>query len=155
MRRSVILLSTAISTVLLLHGVTQIIPSVRSRGELDVPQTYRFDLDDGKVARQGQPGSSTDDFWYEAATPTTRYLVPVGGALLVVVGNKSLGYAGCTSTSRSRKKIDLATLRNGDFLCARTDDGRIAEFSFQGLYVKDRTRPDVLTLAITYTTWER
>jgi Bacterial Ig-like domain (group 3) len=128
---------------------------VRCQGKLEIPQTYHWDLDDGAVSHLGEPSSPPYDVWYEAVLTqmhtTHRYLVPKNGAALAVVGNRSVGFAGCRSADYTDEAISLDKLQKGTFICAQTDEGRYSEFSFDDLYPESSR----LTLKITYTTWEQ
>jgi tetratricopeptide (TPR) repeat protein len=124
------------------------IPVLHCHGSLEIPQTWRWSLDeDCQVTREG-------DFWYEAADAHTRYLTPIGGAMLAVMGTQSAGYDGCLAANFSAGQVSLGSLKKGSYLCARTSKGAIAEFSYDDLYAKDSYQPDVLTLIISYKTWE-
>jgi tetratricopeptide (TPR) repeat protein len=123
-------------------------PVLHCHGSMEIPQTYEWSLDDDcRVA----PGG---DFWYEDVDADTRYLTPRGGAMLAVMGNQSAGYDGCSTAKFTADKVSLASLKKGSYLCAKTSKGAIAEFSYDDLYAKDSSRPDVLTLVISYKTWE-
>lgn len=128
---------------------------VRCQGKLEIPQTYHWDLDDGVVSHLGEPSSPPYDVWYEAVLTqmhtTHRYIVPKNGAALAVVGNRSVGFAGCRSADYTDEAISLDKLQKGTFICAQTDEGRYSEFSFDDLYPESSR----LTLKITYTTWEQ
>jgi hypothetical protein len=128
---------------------------VRCQGKLEIPQTYHWDLDDGAVSHMGEFPSPPYDVWYEAILTqmhtTHRYLVPKNGAALAVVGNRSVGFAGCRSANYGDEAVSLDKLQKGTFICAQTDEGRYSEFSFDDLYPGSSR----LTLKITYTTWEQ
>jgi hypothetical protein len=116
---------------------------------LDIPQTFQWDLDSCQM-----DSSPSTDFWFEVADKQTRYINTKGSAQLAVMGDKSAGYAGCSAAKFTAEPIDVASLKKGTFVCAKTSQGRIAEFSFDDLYAKDPSSAGVLTLAITVTTWE-
>ncbi len=117
---------------------------------MEIPQTCEWSLDACQT-----DGVAASDFWYEAVDSQTRYIIPSSGVLLAITGDKPVGYAGCSAASLATDKIRLDTLKKGTFVCVKTRQGRIAEFSFDGLYAKDPANPDVLTLTITNRTWER
>ena len=124
--------------------------SIHCQGKLDIPQTYAWSLDTCQTA-----GVASADLWYEAVDPQTRYITPKGGALLAIAGDQPAGYAGCSAASLAPDKIRLDTLKEGAFICVKTRQGRIAEFSYDDLYARDPAKPGVLTLTITNRTWER
>ena len=74
--------------------------------------------------------------------------------MLAVMGNQSAGYDGCSAANFTADKVNLGSLKKGSYLCAKTSKGAIAEFSYDDLYAKDSSRTDVLTLVISYKTWE-
>ena len=97
---------------------------------------------------------TSEDIWFEAVDSRTRYITPKAGVLLAIVGDKPVGYDGCSSASFVARNISLETLKKGAFICAKTTQGRIAEFSYDDLYARNPANPDVLTLAITCKVWE-
>jgi tetratricopeptide (TPR) repeat protein len=123
-------------------------PVLHCQGSLEVPQTYLWSLDDNC---QVAPGA---DFWYEAVDANTRYIVPLGGAMLAVMGKQSAGYDGCSAADFTTDRVNLGSLNKGSYLCAKTSKGAIAEFSYDDLYAKNPDQPNVLTLVISYKTWE-
>jgi len=123
-------------------------PVLHCHGSLEIPQTFHWSLDDDcQVVSRG-------DFWYEAVNANTRYLTPVGGAMLAVMGNQPAGYDGCFAANFTADRVDLGSLKKGSYLCAKTGEGAIAEFSYDGEYVKDSSRPRAHTLVISYKSWE-
>src|SRR5260221_5312294 len=106
-----------VSITLVVQAPSQDHP-VRGWGTLDIPQTFQWNLDNGTVWKRGESQSpDVFDFWYEAASPTLRYLVPLGGATLAIAGEKAPGYAGCVGSNLSEKKIDFQHLRRRTFVC--------------------------------------
>lgn len=155
--RVIFLFAGTLLTILAPEG-TALEQPVRGQGRLQIPQTYAWDLDEGIVSHLGEPPEAPYDFWYEAVrTPWDaihRYLVPRNGAALAIVGERAVGYESCRSANLSDKAVNLGRLPRGTFLCARTNEGHYAEFSIDDLYsLSPASR--VLTLARTYTTWER
>jgi TonB family protein len=139
------------------HG-TALEPTVRCQGRLEIQQTYCWDLDDGVVGHTGEPCEAPYDLMYRAVrTPMNaihRYLVPKNGAKVAVLGSTAVGYEGCRSANFSSEHgVVLDDSLKGHFFCAQTNEGRYSEFSIDDLYA---VSPDshVLTLVITYTTWE-
>ena len=126
---------------------------IHVHGKLDIPQTYHWDLDNGALVIYHDP-KYTPDVWYDAHSPGFQTLDPTYGAVLAIMGDKSAGYAGCLAAKLSPDPIDLGKLKKGTFICARTKEGRVAEFSYDELFAASPARPRVMTLEITYTTWE-
>ena len=150
-------LLVALSGVTVPEGIAFEQP-VRCQETLNIQQTYAWDLDDGIVAQTGEPLDAPYDIQYAATlTPMntiSRSLVPKNGATLAVVGASTVGYLGCRSANLSNRPLNLGKLPKGTHLCARTNEGRYSEFSIVDLY-PPYPASDVLTLVITYTTWER
>jgi hypothetical protein len=129
----------------------RIIPLALHR-TLDIPQTFGVSFDEGKRSSgHGDP----ENICFEAVDPTSRYLTPKGKALMAVMGTTSVGYAGCTSARYSDHKIGIDTVPQGTYFCAKSNQGRIAEFSYHDLLRRTRANPRILTLTITYTAWEQ
>jgi len=123
-------------------------PVLHCHGSLEIPQTFHWSLDDDcQVVFRG-------DFWYEAVNAYTRYLTPLGGAMLAVIGNQSAGYDGCFAANFTADRVNLGSLKKGFYLCAKTSKGAIAEFSYDDEYLKDSSRPNAHTLVISYKSWE-
>ena len=97
-------------------AVTPIVDAI-----VDVPQTYLVDVDTGTITVPG------GDLWFEAVTPTERYLTPQGGAMLAHMGSDAPGLPGCVTAAVFGNRIPLDVVPVGDFLCLRTASGRIAE----------------------------
>jgi hypothetical protein len=74
---------------------------------------------------------------------------------MAVMGTTSVGYAGCTSARYSDNKIGIDTVPQGTYFCAKSNQGRIAEFSYDDLFVPNPANQRILTLRITYTAWEQ
>lgn len=129
--------------------------AIRSRGRLEIPQTWEWDLDDGVVGHIGQPDAASLDLWYEAVNADLRYIVPTNHALLSVVGQESAGYAGCASARLPSTRIALNKFKKSTFVCVRTGEDRYSEFSIEDLFAPNAEKPNVLTLVIEYKTWER
>jgi hypothetical protein len=128
---------------------------VARQGRAEIPQTFHFDFDRGEVSQRGEAFNVGYDVWYEAVNSQLRYIVPINGAALAVMGKQAIDYAGCAAAKFSNQKVDLGSLEKGTWLCIRTNERRFSRFSVDDLYPAFAPRTDVLTLAITYTTWER
>jgi hypothetical protein len=124
--------------------------AIHCQGRLDIPQSFEWNLDSCQM-----DSAPTGDFWFQSVDRQTRYITPRGAAQLAVMGDKSAGYAGCSAAKFTAERINVEDLKKGTFVCAETSQGRIAEFSFDYLYAKDPSMAGVLTLAITFKTWER
>lgn len=87
---------------------------VRVRGKLDIPQTFRWDLDNGVLALRDDP-KYTPDIWYNAHSPGFQTLDPQYAAVLGVMGEKSVGYEGCSTAKLSPDPVDLGKLKKALF----------------------------------------
>jgi len=119
-------------------------PTTHSTGGLSIPQTYTVELDEGGVVAGAEA-----DLWFQAETPTRRYLTPRNGARIGVVGRRSVGRDGCDSVRLSERRVSLRDMPEGTYVCARTNRGRYAQFR-----VNAEAGPSPGELRIGYTTWE-
>ncbi|MBX9747659.1 MAG: hypothetical protein K2X34_12205 [Hyphomonadaceae bacterium] len=126
-------------------GLTPITPSasvVHAQGTGVVRQTYMFDLDTGAETGAGA------DLWFHAVSNTELYLEPRNGARLALGDGSDRGHSGCSSATLTTARIPLASLAAGTFVCARTSDGRVAQFRIDGVAGSPRY------MTLTFTTWQ-
>jgi hypothetical protein len=97
--------------------------TVYKQGTLTIPQTYIADLDAGEVVNDPY---GLADVWFEAISPTERYLTSMG-AMLAVYGTNAPGLAGCKAGALTNARIPMSALAPDLYLCARTDENRIVE----------------------------
>jgi hypothetical protein len=114
-------------------------PVTLSTGSVDLPQTWRLDLDSGTV------GAGGADLWFHAVTAADRYLEPVGGAALALGDGSDRGRDGCRDAAFSTERIRVQQSLEGSYICARTGEGRISQFRFNGM--------DGTVMKLGYTTW--
>ncbi|MDD5391760.1 MAG: hypothetical protein PHE17_01940 [Thiothrix sp.] len=117
-------------------------PVTFSTGSLDVPQTYTFDLDTGRV----QPAGA--DLWFQAETADLLYLVPRNGALMAVGNRSNRGFAGCSAARFTPDRASLLDVPVGSYVCVKTNEGRISQFRMNAISAGSPKR-----LSIGYTTW--
>jgi hypothetical protein len=117
---------------------------VYSTGLLEIPQTFQFDLDNGQVG-----GGGNADFWFQAQTSTQLFINPRNGAQIGVGNKTNRGYVGCANEVYSPNRVALNTLAPGNYICAVTSDGRVAQFRINAILGGTPK-----TLRIGYTTWE-
>jgi hypothetical protein len=115
-------------------------------GSLDIPQTYIVDLDQGVVVDNAH--QDLGDFWFEAATPTARYVTPWNGTQIALVGTVAPGLSGCQSAGYSSNKIAIADLPAGTYVCVQTNEGRYSQ-----VRIDAPVGPSPGMLSISYTTW--
>lgn len=118
--------------------------AVHSNGVLPIPQTFTFDLDSGQV------GAGPDaDFQFQAVNPVQRFIKPVNGAQLAVGNKQNRGFNGCSNEAFSPSPVNLNNLAVGNFVCAATSEGRVAQFRINAI-----SGGNPKTLTIGFTTWE-
>lgn len=113
--------------------------STYSTGPIELPQTFRADLDSGAV------GGSGTDIWFRAATPSSRFITPVNGASLALGDGSNRGFAGCFTESFDADPVPLEAVSVGTYVCAKTGAGRISQFRINAIAPS--------SLSIGYTTW--
>lgn len=118
-------------------------PETYRTGTLDVPQTYLFDLDQGRVTDAGA------DLWFQAETRIRKFLTPRNGAQASISGPRNRGYRDCSRADFSSRSISLGELPVGTYVCVRTNEGRISEFRLNALVPSG----ELTTLRIGFTTW--
>jgi hypothetical protein len=119
-------------------------PVAHATGSLVIEQTFQADLDEGAV------GSNPDaDIWFEAQTATERYVTPLNGASIAVMGATSVGPDDCAESALSSQRVHVDRLEEGTYVCVRTNQGRYARFRISAPI---GSSPG--TLSIDYTTWE-
>jgi hypothetical protein len=115
-----------------------------STGPLRIDQTQTADLDEGRVGAGAEA-----DIWFHAVTAAERYVEPQGGAVIALVGTRSVGRDGCAAASLSTARIHVDKLPVGTYVCVRTNKGRYSQFR-----VNEPIGPSPGVLVIGYTTWE-
>jgi len=142
------LLLTGVVTYALLSGGTPApaptpIPHTYSTGPINMLQSTTADFDHGRV---GVPGS---DLWFQATSPTHRYLRPINGARMAVGSRSNRGFAGCSHAAFSSHRVRLSRIPVGSYVCMKTGAGRISQFRMNNI-----TGGAVKTIHIGYTTWQ-
>lgn len=117
-------------------------PRELTSGPLNVPQSFRFDLDQRRV------GAASADLWFHAVSDSEQYLEPVGGATMAVGDRSNRGYAGCSTASYSSTRVNLNDLPRGSHVCVRTSEGHTSQFRVNGYTTRG---PRALILGVT--TW--
>ncbi|MDO9308889.1 MAG: PASTA domain-containing protein, partial [Deltaproteobacteria bacterium] len=125
-------------------GDTPAAQKVLARGNLEVHQTYLFDLDSGKIVRNGDA-----DFWFEAVTETERYLTPRNGAVIGLTREKTT-YESCSQVKMTERRIPIQRVAENYYACVRTSHGNLASFK-----LREPVGPSPGVMKISYITWER
>jgi hypothetical protein len=106
-------------------------------------QTYTANFDNGNV---GGPGA---DIWFQAATPTKRYLKPRNGAKMAVGDRSNRGFAGCSTETFSAQRVNINFLPVGSYVCMKTNKGRISQFRINAKF-----GGAIKKIKMGYTTWK-
>lgn len=114
-------------------------PVTFSTGTVEVPQTWRLNLEDGAI------GGGGSDLWFAAETMTERYIQPVGAARVALGDGSNRGRDGCRDAAFTTDRIPVSAALVGRYICVRTDEGRTAQIRVNGL--------DGTILRLGYTTW--
>ncbi|MSM40853.1 MAG: PASTA domain-containing protein [Geobacter sp.] len=115
---------------------------VAARGNLDVRQTYQFDLDTGRVTQNDA------DFWFEAQTATERYLTPQNGAAMAV-STQRVDYQVCAAANFATQRFPVDRLPENRFFCVRTSRGKIAIIK-----LREQVGPSPGIMKISFVRWE-
>ncbi len=122
-------------------------------GTFQVNGTWTFDLDIGAMS----PGPTTallppHDFHFGRQSATEAYFRPLNGAAIAVFGMDEPTVADCATADVSTADLDLATVELNEWMCALTDDGRIARLRV----VDSHTLPLNTSglFQIQFTTWQ-
>lgn len=116
---------------------------VLAKGNLDVRQTFLFDLDTGKIKQGGD-----EDIWFEAVTATERYLTPRNGAAIGIVRGAG-NFENCSRARMSERRIPVDKLPESVAVCVRTNRGNLAAFR-----LREPVGPSPGVLKISYIVWE-
>lgn len=117
-------------------------PRVAARGNLDVRQTYQFDLDTGRVTQNDA------DFWFEAQTASERYLTPQNGAAMAVSPQR-VDYQVCAAANFSTQRFPVDRLPENRFFCVRTSRGKIGIIK-----LREQVGPSPGIMKISFVRWE-
>ncbi len=132
-------------------------PRVYKSGTLDVTALSSWDLDIGTATTTdtdlflgtGPAAKIKTAFGIKIPSPslTARILVPQTGASFAVMSEAGApGYEGCSKAKLSTNQIDLAPLKTGTYLCAKTNRNRYAQLHL--------TQKAVGKYRFSFTTWE-
>ncbi len=124
-------------------GATLPAPVTHSTGPILLTQTQAANFDNGAI---NGPGS---DIWFQAVTPTKRYLKPHSGAKFALGDKSNRGYAGCSVASYSSQRINLHHVPVGAYVCVKTSAGRISQFRMNAKF-----GGAIKKVKLGYTTWQ-
>lgn len=117
------------------------VPPIHSQGTFELPSPMMANLDNGATALlQG-------DLVHNAPDLFNLQLTPRNGAQISFTNGAQRGYAGCSAAAYSSTGVMVSAISAGDYICFKTDEGRISEFRvtaigggiFQPLSISYRT----------------
>jgi hypothetical protein len=115
---------------------------VHSSGAFELAPPLMANVDEGNIAFAGA------DLHYFAPNLNDLALVPINGAVISYTNGAQRGYAGCSAAAFSNTPVTSSSISAGDYLCVRTNEGRISELQVTGIGA-------ILgVLSISYTTWQ-
>jgi hypothetical protein len=119
-------------------------PAVLSQGGFQLVPQQQANLDNGTVGLIGVAGA---DLAYQVVA-FNRQLAPTNGAQMSFTNGAQRGFAGCSAATYSTGPVPEAALSVGNYVCVRTDQGRISEFRV------DNIGQVLGVLTLSYTTWQ-
>jgi hypothetical protein len=121
-------------------------PSIHSsHASLDVVETTQADLDEG----DSPPVSSGGDFTF--ATNGIKFIQAESGTTILLMDLNEPSYTDCKTVALASDSIEVNDSLVNQWICYRTDEGRVGKFKVVSLTPSD---PNVAqTLEISYTTW--
>ncbi len=117
-------------------------PAVHASGNFTLSAPFSVNMDNGTIGLAGA------DLNYMAPDLINLQLRPINGAQISFTDGSQRGYAGCSAAAFSTTPVPLTAIAAGNYVCMKTDDGRISEFSVDSIGAL------LHILSITYTTWE-
>lgn len=118
-------------------------PTTYKTGPLEIPQTFRADLDEGVLS-----SSAALDLWFETDPATEKFLNPRNGARIAIWGTSAPGMYDCIGAPLSTNRIPIASAPVGTYVCYQTNQGRPGVFR-----VNELTSDASQILKIGFTTW--
>ena len=118
-----------------------------SQSSFEVDQTFSADLDDGS-----SPPTDNADFEFRALAPNDKNIVPLNGAVFLVMGTDEPTSADCNSADLETDQIAVNADLVGEWVCFITDENRTGKFEVVSLKPSDANL--VQTLELDYVTWE-
>ncbi len=117
-------------------------PVVHSSGNFQWGGPMTADFDNGNVAFFG------GDLKLAAPDLVNLQFIPEGGAQISFTNGAQRGHAGCSAAAFSSNPVPLSAISAGDYVCVKTNQGRIAEFRVNSI------GPLLSILSVSYTTWQ-
>ena len=116
-------------------------PVTFSTGAFELAPSFTVNLDNGALGLFGA------DIAYQALNLIDLQMAPLNGAQISYAGGAQRGFAGCSAAAYSLAPVSALLLSIGDYVCVRTNEGRISEFRINNIGLILRI------MSIGYTTW--
>jgi hypothetical protein len=115
-----------------------------AQGNVEIPQTYSFDLDQGIFDTD-----SGDDIWFQAVTQEERYLTPISGVKLSEPQNEKPTKSDCKNLTLTGERKNVNNLDPNDWICVYTSEGRYSRLQIL------EVEPDPGSIELSYATWDK
>ena len=132
-------------------------PALIQDGHARLDRSQTYDLDSATV----DPGAAAGaDVWYQWGDFGGQVELRVSQApsntqtFLAVMSLQAPGYDGCESASLTSSHVRMASLQSGQYLCAKTDVGRIVEIRMTKVPAASDLGGDD-AMAYDYRTWAK
>lgn len=132
-------------------------PTVIQDGHARLDRSQTYDLDSATV----DPGAAAGaDLWYQWGDFGGHVELRLSQApsntrtFLSVMSSQAPGYDGCSSASLTNSHVRMASLQSGQYLCAKTDVGRIVEIRMTKVPAASNLGGDD-AMAYDYRTWAK
>jgi len=120
-------------------------PQSRAVGQFDVPQTFCANLDS---VYPSYACDAQSDFFYQAVSPTERYLSPRNGAVFAQFGSTPPTAQNCAGAPLTNSRISVADLVPSWHVCFRTSSG-----SLGSLWLREAVGPSPSAMRIHFDLW--
>ena len=98
------------------------VPPIHAQGTFELPSPMMANLDNGTTAL------FAGDLAHAAPDLFNLSLTPRNGAQISFTNGAQRGYAGCSAAAYSSTGVMVSAISAGDYICFKTDEGRISEF---------------------------
>ncbi|TAK14347.1 MAG: hypothetical protein EPO32_01980 [Anaerolineae bacterium] len=119
-----------------------------SASSVAVSETFRLDLDVGNVS----PSGGGYDFQFTANSSSDKAIAPQNGAVFGVWGSSAPSLANCAGATMGSGTIQVNSGLVGQYLCYRTNDGRVGFLKVLSLTPADAG--SVQTLEVSFSTYD-
>ena len=130
-------------------------PSLVQDGHVRLERSQTYDLDSAKVDPAATAGA---DVWYQWGDFGGHVELRLAQApantntMLSVMSSQAPGYDGCAAAALTSSHVRMASLQSGQYLCAKTDVGRVVEIEMTKVPAASDLGDDD-AMAYDYRTW--